>query len=61
MAEYVRKEDRPIVDAIQIKWRTPLAGREGVRVKDGDWVIRHSDGSTTYCGDEYFQATYVKA
>lgn len=55
MAKYARKADRPTVDAIKVKW---VSAPEGVKLRNGDWLIRDSAGYTTYCDDDYFQQKY---
>lgn len=61
MAKYAKRDNRPIFDAIQIRWEHDRDAREGIKLTNGKWIIVDVDGTTNYCDDIWFQANYMKA
>lgn len=56
MPKFVRKEDRPTVEAIQVKWKIG----SNVVLKSGDWLILHPDGYTSHTSDPDYMAAYYR-
>lgn len=54
MGKYVKKDDRPVYEAIQANWQS-----SSNVIKRGDWIIKEPDGRVSYGSDEWFHKNFA--